>query len=207
MYRLCIFSSKYSLLAEEVFFSNNSKKQTNQNKKNKQKNKQTNKSLKPVLQSDHLDHQSHIFKVMSVGGKWNTCSQTKTRRKYYDYLLSERIIRLKLLLSPGMKGISNLCEVTSEARKWIKPGQDRYSNYTCSQRTITDATGPQHAYVFVDLMCEWPHNWAVAENMFQLLFQDVSPHFMGCIFILGKVRKSGIHSVGIRRVLIISLHI
>lgn len=156
-----------------------------------------------MLQSDH---QSHIFKLMSVGGKWNTCSQTKTRRKY-DYLLSERIIRWKLLLPPGMKGISSLCEVTSEARQWIKPGQDLYSHYTCSQRTITDATGPQHAYVFVDLMCEWPHNWAVAETMFQLLFQDVSPHFMGCIFILGKVRKSGIHSVGIRRVLIISLHI
>lgn len=199
MYRLCIFSSKYSLLAEEVFFSNNSKKQTNQNKKEKQ----TNKSLKPVLQSD----QSYIFKLMSVGGKWNTCSQTKTRRKYYDYLLSERIIRWKLLLPPGMKDISSLCEVTSEARQWIKPGQDLYSHYTCSQRTISDATGPQHAYVFVDLMCEWPHNWAVAETMFQLLFQDVSPHFMGCIFILGKVRKSGIHSVGIRRVLIISLHI
>lgn len=199
MYRLCIFSSKYSLLAEEVFFSNNSKKQTNQNKKEKQ----TNKSLKPVLQSD----QSYIFKLMSVGGKWNTCSQTKTRRKYYDYLLSERIIRWKLLLPPGMKDISSLYEVTSEARQWIKPGQDLYSHYTCSQRTITDATGPQHAYVFVGLMCEWPHNWAVAETMFQLLFQDVSPHFMGCIFILGKVRKSGIHSVGIRRVLIISLHI
>lgn len=200
MYRLCIFSSKYSLLAEEVFFSNNSKKQTNQNKKEKQ----TKKSLKPVLQSDH---QSHIFKVMSVGGKWNTCSQMKTRRKYYDYLVSERIIRWKLLLPPGMKGISSLCEVTSEARQWIKPGQDLYSHYTCSQRTITDATGPQHAYAFVDLMCEWPHNWAVAETMFQILFQDVSPHFMGCIFILGKARKSGIHSVGIRRVLIISLHI
>lgn len=199
MYRLCIFSSKYSLLAEEVFFSINSKKQTNQNKKEKQ----TNKSLKPVLQSD----QSYIFKLMSVGGKWNTCSQTKTRRKYYDYLLSERIIRWKLLLPPGMKDISSLCEVTSEARQWIKPGQDLYSHYTCSQRTISNATGPQHAYVFVDLMCEWPHNWAVAETMFQLLFQDVSPHFMGCIFILGKVRKSGIHSVGIRRVLIISLHI
>lgn len=45
-------------MAEEVFFSNNSKnKQTNQNKKKRLKNKkskQTNKNLKPVLQSDHL---------------------------------------------------------------------------------------------------------------------------------------------------------